>query len=87
MPRNAKPLALTRVGYERSAGEAHLKCGCHGCRGATGERDGVTVVRRRELEVELEGIVFSQVGRKSAVFKAVVKEAEPAADDQLGLTW
>ena len=37
-----------------------------------------------ELEIELEGIVFSQVRRKSAVFKSVVEETKPAAGNQLG---
>src|SRR5262249_12439719 len=42
--------------------------------------DGVTRIRRLELEVELEGIVFSQVRREAAVFKSVIEDTEAATD-------
>ena len=74
-------VGLDQSWIERSTGEANFK---GGCRGAPSECDRMAVVGCGVLEIELEGVVFSQVGRKSAVLKSVVKEAKPAAGDQFG---
>jgi hypothetical protein len=40
-------------------------------------------VRRLELEVELERIIFSEVRRKTAILKPVVEKAKAGAGHQL----
>src|SRR5439155_25702254 len=71
-----------------SARKPGLKCcaanGRRCWRSASSIGNRVASVRRLELEIELERIVFTKVRRETTVFETVVENAKPAASDKFG---
>ncbi len=84
-PQESQSIGVNQQRIEWCARESGLKCSGEAgtCRGASWECDRRILIRLREVELELERIVFADVWRISAVLKAIVENAPASADDQL----